>query len=133
MTILTSARTAGAALLAFTLFPIPAVRADVADYEFQLVEKAIHQGTADVSVRLVRKASGEPVPDAVIFSTRLDMAPDRMAMMTAPVEILPSTEPGVYRFKLSPSMPGGWRLSLGAKLQGETGTLTSELTFKVEP
>jgi hypothetical protein len=30
-------------------------------------------------------------------------------------------------------MPGGWRLSLGAKLQGETGTLKSELTFKVEP
>jgi hypothetical protein len=133
MTMLTSARAAGAALLAFTLFPIPAVQAEVADYAFQLVDKTIHQGTADVSVRLVRKVSGELVPDAVIFSTRFDMAPDRMAMMTAPVETMPSTEPGIYRFKLSPSMPGGWRLSLSAKVQGETGTLKSEMTFKVEP
>ena len=133
MTVFTSVRAAGAALLVLTSLPIHAAHADVADYEFQLVDKTIHQGTADVSVRLVKKASGAPVPDAVIFSTRLDMAPDRMAMMTAPVEALPSTEPGIYRFKLSPSMPGGWRLSLGAKVQGETGTLTSELTFKVEP
>jgi hypothetical protein len=30
-------------------------------------------------------------------------------------------------------MPGGWRLSLGAKVQGETGTVESKLEFKATP
>ena len=46
----------------------------------------------------------EPVRDAVIFSTRLDMAPDSMEMMTAPAELAPSIEPGIYRFKIAPKV-----------------------------
>jgi hypothetical protein len=30
-------------------------------------------------------------------------------------------------------MAGGWRLSLGAKIQGETGTLKNELVLKALP
>jgi hypothetical protein len=30
-------------------------------------------------------------------------------------------------------MPGGWRLSLGAKVQGETGSLENKLEFKATP
>ena len=54
------------------------------------------------------------------------MAPDGMPTMTAPIEALPSTEPGVYRFKTNLTMEGGWQLSLGAKIQGETGTLREQ-------
>ena len=32
-------------------------------------------------MRLVNKKSGKPVPDAVIFAKRIDMAPDGMEMM----------------------------------------------------
>jgi len=133
MTLFTRVRRVGAALLVLPWLALQEARADTADYAFQLVDKAIHPGAADIALRLVKKAGGEPIPDAVIFSARLDMAPDHMETMTAPVEALPSTEPGIYRFKLSPSMTGNWRLSLRAKIQGETGTLSSDLTFKVEP
>jgi hypothetical protein len=107
--------------------------ADVKDYDFQLVQKEIRQGEAVVAVRLVNKKTGKPVPDAVIFATRLDMAPDQMPTMTTPLEPLPSTEPGVYRFKTNLTMQGGWQLSLGAKVQGETGTVESKLVLKALP
>jgi len=84
-------------------------------------------------VRLVDRRTGKPVPDAVIFAKRIDMAPDGMPTMTAPLEPLPSTEPGVYRFKINLAMEGGWRLSLGAKVQGETGTVENKLVLKATP
>ncbi|MEW6629512.1 MAG: FixH family protein [Pseudomonadota bacterium] len=108
--------------------------AGIDDYEFQLVQSAIKKGDdAIVAVRLVDKRSGKVVPDAVIFAQRVDMAPDGMEMMTAPIESLPSTEPGLYRFKANLMMPGGWRLSLGAKVQGETGSIGNKLEFKATP
>lgn len=107
-----------------------AVWADIEDYEFQLVEEDFIKGDATVLVRLTNKKTGEPVPDAVIIAKRIDMAPDGMETMTAPIEQLPSTEPGIYRFKTDLMMEGGWRLSLGAKVQGETGTVDNQLILK---
>ncbi len=109
-------------------------RAGIDDYEFQLVQTEIKQGDgAIVAVRLVDKRSGKTVPGAVIFAKRVDMAPDGMAEMSEPIQQLPSTEPGVYRFKAALVMAGGWRLSLGAKVQGETGTVENKLEFKALP
>jgi hypothetical protein len=54
-------------------------------------------------------------------------------MMASPIEALPATEPGTYRFKADLIMAGGWRLSLGAKVQGETGTLENKLILKAVP
>lgn len=107
-------------------------RADIKDYEFQLVDQIIKKGDAIISVRLVHKPDGKPVPDAVIFAKRLDMAPEGMETMTTNVESIPSIEPGVYRFKAALTMEGGWRLSLGAKVQGETGTVESKLAIKAQ-
>ena len=108
--------------------------ADVKDYEFQLVQSEMKKGDgAIVAVRLVNKKSGRLVPDAVIFTKRIDMAPDAMQEMTAPLEQLPSIEPGIYRFKTDLSMQGRWRLSLGAKVQGEEGTVESQLVLKALP
>jgi len=108
-----------------------AAKADPRDYEFRLVESAIKQGDgAVIAVKLIDKHSGKPVPDAVIFVTRIDMAPDGMEMMASKIETLPSTEPGTYRFKANLSMEGSWRLSLGAKVQGETGTVESRLILR---
>src|SRR3954471_7707031 len=123
-------RALGAALIG----PATLVRADAKDYEFQLVQKDMKKGDgAIVAVRLVDKRTGKPVPDAVIFAKRIDMAPDNMPTMTAPLEQLPSTEPGVYRFKTNLPMEGGWQLSLGAKVQGETGTVENKLVLKAMP
>jgi len=126
---------AAAALIGLGLSGVvsPAL-AEIGDYEFQLVQTEIKKGdSAIVAVRLVDKRSGKAVPNAVIFAQRVDMAPDGMETMTAPIEQLPSTETGIYRFKANLMMAGGWRLSLGAKVQGETGTVENKLSFKAVP
>ena len=126
------ARAAAAALLAAALSaPALPARADIRDYAFELTRTEAKVGETVVAVRLVDKRSGKPVPDAVIFAKRLDMAPDSMDEMTSKIEQLPTTEPGVYRFKAKLTMAGGWRLSLGAKVQGETGTVEDRLEFRV--
>jgi YtkA-like len=108
-------------------------RADIRDYEFQLVDQAIKAGPDKIiTVRLMNKATGRPVPDAVIFATRLDMAPDGMAEMATRITPMPAAEPGTYRFKATLSMAGGWQLSLGAKVQGETGTVDNKLVIRAE-
>ena len=135
MTTSSMKRAAVAALAAaLSVAALSTARADITDYEFRLVQTDIKQGNgAIVAVRLVDKRSGKAVPDAVIFATRIDMAPDGMETMVAPIEALPSTEPGVYRFKANLMMAGGWRLSLGAKIQGETGTIENKLVLKAVP
>src|ERR1700732_1610628 len=108
--------------------------ADVKDYEFQLVQSEMKKGDgAIVAVRLVNKKSGRLVPDAVFFTKRIDMAPDAMQEMTAPLEQLPSIEPGNYRFKTDLTMQGRWQLSLGATGQGEEGAGEAKLVLKALP
>ena len=107
--------------------------ADVSDYEFQLVESVAKVGDAVVAVRLVDKRTSKPVPDAVIYSTRIDMAPDSMPTMSSAIDPAPSDQPGVYRFKTKLTMEGGWRLSLAAKVQGETGTVEGKLVLQAKP
>ena len=109
------------------------VLADVKDFEFQLVQTEVKKGDATIAVRLVNKKTGKTVPDAVISAKRIDMAPDGMAEMATKIDQLPLTEPGVYRFKANLSMEGRWQLSLGAKVQGETGTVQSKLVIKATP
>jgi hypothetical protein len=102
------------------------------DYAFEPLNSELKMSDeAVISIRLVHKASGKPVPDAVIFARRLDMAPDGMATMTAPLEALPQTEAGVYRFKTDVTMTGNWQLSLAAKIQGEAGTQQTKIGLKV--
>lgn len=118
------------ALVSTTAVPQPA-RAEPSDYEFQLVESEIRQSDdATLAVRLTDKRTGSPVENAVVFATRMDMHPDGMEAMTTPVEAIPSDEPGVYRFRTNLIMAGGWRFSIAAKVQGETGTVESRLVLK---
>lgn len=112
---------------------ITVARADIKDYEFQLVDKAIKAGADKIiAVRLINKATGKPVPDAVIFATRLDMAPDGMQEMATKIAPVPGAEPGTYKFKATFSMAGRWQLSLGAKVQGETGTVENKLVITAQ-
>jgi len=108
-------------------------RADIKDYEFKLAEPTIAVGKDKiVTVQLVNKKTGKPVPDAVIFTTRLDMAPDGMPEMATKIAREPGGEPGSYRFKAAFGMEGRWQLSLGAKVQGETGTVESKLVITAQ-
>ncbi|MBD3849530.1 FixH family protein [Bosea sp. SSUT16] len=121
------------AALPLTAVALPAL-ADIKDYEFQLTQSEFKQGDGVViTVKLIDKRSGKPVPDAVIFAKRIDMEPEGMAAMASPIEMLPSPEAGAYSFKTKLVMEGGWRLSLGAKVQGETGTLENKLILEALP
>lgn len=125
---------AAAAALAFIAVSAGVALAAADDYEFQPVASEVKHGPqAEVAVRLVDKRSGKPVPGAVIFTTRMDMAPDGMEMMTTSVENLPATEPGVYRFRTNLSMVGDWRFKVAAKVQGEPETVQGEVVLKAIP
>jgi len=118
----------------FVLGLTASAQAGASDYEFQVVSKELKAGApAEIAVRLVHKPDGKAVPDAVIFTTRLDMGPDGMEEMATPVQQLTGGEPGTYRFKAKLNMAGGWALSLAAKVQGETDTVQAKLLLKALP
>jgi hypothetical protein len=113
---------------------LPVAMASPDDFEFQLVEPKVKQGEdVSVAVRLIDKRTGHPVADAVIFATRMDMAPDEMESMTTPLVAVLSTVPGIYNFRTNLVMEGSWRLSIAAKIQGEVGTVENRLILKVVP
>jgi hypothetical protein len=104
------------------------------DYAFEAVQAEIEKGDGvTVAVRLVERATNRPVPDAVIIATRIDMAPDDMAAMDAPLTPMPSDDSGVYAFKTNLIMAGRWRLSLAAKVQGEPETVKGEVIYTARP
>jgi hypothetical protein len=113
--------------------PITAARADIKDYEFQLVDQTVQSGRDKViTVKLMNTKTGKPVQDAVIFAIRLDMAPDGMQEMATKIALVPGGDPGTYRFKATFGMAGRWQLSLGAKVQGETGAVESRLVITAQ-
>jgi hypothetical protein len=112
---------------------VTVARAEIKDYEFQLVDQTVQAGPdKTITVRLVNKTTGSPVPGAVIFATRLDMAPDGMQEMATKIAPMPGGEPGTYKFKATFGMAGRWQLSLGAKVQGETGTVENKLVITAQ-
>jgi hypothetical protein len=135
MTLGTFSRAAlAAALIVIAIGGVSTVAlADIKDYKFELLDQSVQVGPDKViAVRLVNAETGKPVPDAVIFASRLDMAPDGMQEMATKLMPIPSTEPGTYKFKATLSMAGRWQLSLGAKVQGETGTVQNKLVITAQ-
>jgi hypothetical protein len=134
MTTFLSSRAVKAALIGVAVIGFSTLaRADIKDYEFQLVDQTVKAGPdKTIAVRLVNKTTGKPVPDAVIFASRLDMTPDGMQEMATKLTPISGAESGTYRFKANVSMAGHWQLSLGAKVQGEAGTLENKLVIQAD-
>jgi|SRR5665213_37979 len=110
-----------------------AALADIKDYKFELVDQTVQAGTDKViTVRLMNIKTGKSVADAVIFAIRLDMTPDGMQEMMTKIVPVPGAEPGTYKFKANLSMAGHWQLSLGAKVQGETGTVENKFVITAQ-
>src|SRR3979411_2039559 len=115
----THARAFRAALIAAAIGGTStAALAEIADYKFELVDQTVQAGLDKIiTVRLMNTKTGKPVPDAVIFATRLDMAPAGMQEMATKIAPMPSTEPGVYRFKAAVTVQGRWQVCRGARGQ----------------
>ena len=101
------------------------------DYHFELVQaQSAGSGKTNVTVRLVHVPDNKPVAGAVLFESKTDMGPDGMAEMTGKVSPQPSDQPGIYRFQIETGMAGRWRLALGAKVQGEAGTVRGDIVYE---
>jgi hypothetical protein len=125
-------RFATAALAATLSLAASAAMAGAGDYTFEPVNPEMKKGDdVTLAIRLKNKQTGKPVPNAVIFKTRVDMAPDGMAEMESAVAPLPSKEPGVYAFKTDLPMAGRYQVTLSAKVQGESETVTGKVIVTV--
>lgn len=121
------------AVLALALSATSAV-AGAADYRFELVSTDHRVGSGAVlELRLTDLRTGAAVAGAVIYATRMDMAPDGMATMTAPVTAMAADLAGNYRFVTDLTMAGAWRFSVEAKVQGEPETVSAEIELRAEP
>lgn len=110
-----------------------AAHAAASDYAFEPVAVDVKNGAgSELAVKLVHKPSGKPVEGALIIRTRLDMAPDSMAEMTAKHAAMPGGQPGVYSFKADLTMAGGWALRLQAKVPGEAETVEGVVVVKAK-
>ena len=122
-----------ACLVASISVAITSASAAPADYRFELVQaQPVAPGKTAVTVRLVHEPDNKPVAGAVLFESKTDMGPDGMAEMTGKVSSQPSDQPGIYRFQIETGMAGRWRLALGAKVQGEAGTVRGDLVYEAK-
>lgn len=120
-----------AALAATFALAASTAMAGAGDYVFEPVNPEMKKGDdVTLAVRLTNTQTGKPVSDAVIFKTRVDMAPDGMAEMESAVAALPSKEPGVYAFRTDLPMAGRYQVTLSAKVQGEPETITGKMIVK---
>lgn len=104
------------------------------DYRFELVSTDHKVGSgAVIEILLTDLRTGQPVEGAVIYATRMDMAPDGMATMTSTVTAVPAEGLGHYRFSTDLTMAGGWKFSVAAKVQGEPETVTAALELRAAP
>lgn len=125
---LISGRMASFAAVVVALVALAACGKPTSPYVFSTVQSEVSMaGEAVVDVRLIHQPTGKAVENAVIFESRFDMGPDGMGGMTAPVSAEGSPSPGVYRFKVAPTMAGRWELKLSAKVQGEAETVTGSV------
>ena len=103
------------------------------NYRFELVQaQPAGAGKTTVTVRLVHVPDNKPVAGAVLFESKTDMGPGGMAEMTGKVSPLPSDQPGIYRFQIETGMAGKWALNLGAKVQGEAGTVRGLVAYEAK-
>ena len=116
-----------AALAATLSLVASAAKAGAGDYAFEPVNPEMKKGD---DVTLAVRLTNKQMADAVIFKTRVDMAPDGMAEMESAVAPLPSKEPGVYVFKTDLPMAGRYQVTLSAKVQGEAETVTGKVIVK---
>jgi hypothetical protein len=89
-------------------------------FEFTTSTTEVEAGReVSIEVRLKNLLSYVFVNDAVITATRLDMEPDGMRDVTAPIVPQPTKELGALRFKATFAMTGRWKLHLTAHVPGD--------------
>ena len=108
-----------------------AANAQNQDYRFEAVTEQIQVGkNVRIELRLLGPG-GKPVAANTVSvkATRLDMGPDGMAKMAAPLKPVNSNQPGVVAFETEIAMAGRWALSIEASVEGEPEPVKSTVIF----
>jgi Cu(I)/Ag(I) efflux system membrane fusion protein len=121
---------ASAALLVLPLASLPTEAGDKGRPTWQAVDAEVPVGKGvRVAVRLVDAGAKPIVTGISVTSTRLDMGPDGMAMMVAPLRPIAGTEPGVFAFDTDLIMAGRWALQIRATVAGQTEPVSGTVIF----
>jgi len=101
------------------------------NYIFELIEDEVPVGNRiEFSVRILHKAKGESVSDAMIFSDRIDMTPDGKPDRTIHLAALNSDTPGIYRYRANMVEAGNWQLTLMTMIPGAPGMIEGKMILK---
>lgn len=97
---------------------------------FEAVKAQVPAGD---NVRLELKLTGinplPPATDIVVEKHRLDMGPEGMQGMAAPLKRLPGTPPGILAYQTDLGMAGRWEFSITARVKGHATPVTSNIIF----
>lgn len=103
-------------------------QAGTGDYRIEALDPQVRPGRdAELRVRLVRLADGQPVTGAVLDEARIGMWPTQlhkairpwMAHAVEPVAPVGAEGGGVHRLRADLGMAGDYRLRLAARVPGE--------------
>ena len=97
---------------------------------FEAVKAEVPVGkNVRIELRLVGVDPAPAVSDIVIEASRIDMGPDGMATMTAPLKQVMGTSPGVLAWQTELVMAGRWAFSIKARVKGHSEPVTSTVIF----
>jgi Cu(I)/Ag(I) efflux system membrane fusion protein len=120
---LAMAATAGLIIFAFS----PNVQA-AGPIKWEAVQSEIPTGK---SVRVEVRLGGTNVPPSgiTVTSSRIDMGPEGMPTMSAPLRQVEAKTPGVLAFETDLPMMGRWALNITAKIEGQPEPVTGTVVF----
>jgi len=118
-----------AALFAF-VWTGPSPAATVDGLSWQAVSAQVTTGrNIGLTVRLV-DANSRPVTTPItVTATRLDMGPEGMATMQAPLRPVVSSAPGVFVFDADLVMAGRWALTIAGTIPGNPRPVSGTVIF----
>lgn len=100
------------------------------DYAFSVQPNQMKAGVPSTFTVQVSSPNKAPVSGAKITATRLDMGPDGMAEMTAPIKPANSGGAGGQAFSATLPMAGRWAVSLEAKVPGQAGSVRGQVVLE---
>ncbi len=96
---------------------------------FEPVKAEVPVGKTRVEVKLTGISPPPQAADITVEASRIDMGPDGMAMMAAPLKPAPASAPGVLAFDTDLSMAGRWAFTITARVKGQSAPVKSTIVF----
>ncbi len=101
-----------------------------ASLTWEAVQPEVMVGKAvRLEVRLTGDAANLVATPIAVTSSRLDMAPDGMAAMTAQLRPVASSRAGILAFDADLVMAGRWALTVAAQVEGQTQPVSGSVVF----